>query len=325
MKNSIPFAQALRYRRVTTDNNVLNDELKLLNEAFVSRGYPPNIVDEQINKVISLNRDDVIKYKEKIVRDINFTPFILTFSNIFNNSGKNNIYNLISYIWKEFTEMVPVLNNIKPPKVIFRKCTSISNFIESSAFPPKWWLPNVHRNALLPRPVILESNTAKCSPCKGQKCQTCSILKNSFTFHSTYYNRYYNFQSSCNCGSSDVIYLITCTKCDIQYVGETGQKLRDRMNNHKSTIRTKKPTPIAIHFNSVGHTSENLSVVPIEQLKTNNFLHRRAREYYWQLRLGTIYPRGLNNFPVNNTTLNSRDSINPDNSLLNILCELHYG
>ena len=32
---------------------------------------------------------------------------------------------------------------------------------------------------------------------------------------------------------------------------------------------------------------------------TNNVFNRRSREYYWQLRLGTIFPKGLNNYPVN--------------------------
>jgi len=323
MKNSIPFAQALRYRRVTTDNYILDEELKLLNEAFVSRGYPTNKVVEQINKVKLLKRDDTIQYKEKIIKDIKFTPFILTFSNIFNNNGKYNIYNTISYIWNELTAMVPILSNIKPPKIIFKKCTSISNFVECSTFPPKWWLPNINKNAIRPITVISEPKALKCSPCYGQKCQTCPILENTYTFHSTYYDRHFNIKSSCNCGTSDVIYLITCTKCHIQYVGETGQKFRDRMNNHKSTIRTKKLTPIAIHFNSLGHTSENLSATLLEKFNTNSILHRREREYYWQLRLGTIYPRGLNSYPINNTTLNTQYSLNPDNTLVNILCQLY--
>ena len=71
------------------------------------------------------------------------------------------------------------------------------------------------------------------------------------------------------------------------------------MNNHKSTIRTHKRTPIAIHFNSPHHNINHLSVTPIEILTTNSIFNRRSREYYWQLRLGTIFPKGLNNYPVN--------------------------
>ena len=67
-----------------------------------------------------------------------------------------------------------------------------------------------------------------------------------------------------NCSTKNIIYLIICCKCYIQYVGETGQRLKDRLNNHRSYIITKKVTPIAIHFNHPQHTSENLKIIPIK-------------------------------------------------------------
>ena len=40
-----------------------------------------------------------------------------------------------------------------------------------------------------------------------------------------------------NCNSSNVIYLITCMICELQYVGSTTTKLITRFNNHKSRMR----------------------------------------------------------------------------------------
>ena len=40
-----------------------------------------------------------------------------------------------------------------------------------------------------------------------------------------------------NCGTSNVIYMIFCSKCAAQYVGETSQTMRCRFNNHKSTLK----------------------------------------------------------------------------------------
>src|SRR5687768_6768101 len=60
---------------------------------------------------------------------------------------------------------------------------------------------------------------------------------------------------------------------------------------------------IRIHFNSNNHNISHLKVMPIEQLNSNNISDRRSREYYWQLALGTIFPKGLNNFPVENRHL----------------------
>ena len=47
--------------------------------------------------------------------------------------------------------------------------------------------------------------------------------------------------STClNDHSSNVVYLITCNKCKLQYVGETSQNLNKRFNWHNSCF--KKPT-----------------------------------------------------------------------------------
>ena len=93
---------------------------------------------------------------------------------------------------------------------------------------------------------------------------------------------------------------------------------------------------IAIHYNSLNHTINHLSVTPIEILTTNNIFNRRSREYYWQLRLGTIFPKGLNNYPVNicdsttsttftnNTTLETTsNAMTTDSERLETLCFLY--
>ena len=310
MKNSIPYAQALRYRRIISDDTILDKELITLADSFISRGYPPTIVDQQIGKIHSLRRSELIQYKEKNSAEIDFTPYVLTFSNIFNNRGKYNLYEIIRNVWNELTEMVPILRNIKPPKIIFKKCTSIGRCVESSNFPPKWWPSQdglANNGTIRPTPRSIPDMNIRsklnasylCKPCEGNKCQTCEIITNGSTFKSTTYNKLYNIKANCNCSTNDIVYLITCKLCSIQYVGESGQNLRDRMNNHKSTIRTHKRTPIALHFNSLNHTINHLSVIPIEVLTNNSIFNRRSREYYWQLRLGTIYPKGLNNYPVN--------------------------
>jgi len=229
------------------------------------------------------------------------------------------------------TELVPILRNINPPTIIgFKRCTSIGSCVESSNFPPNWW--NVRDNgsntiSFYPTRTLNPDNTVRsntnqtfrCKPCDGKKCQSCDIITECDSFESTTLNKTFKIKTDCNCSTKDIVYLITCKICKLQYVGETGQKLRDRINNHKSTIRTYKHTPIALHFNSPHHTIHDLSVIPIEVLTTNNIFDRRSREYYWQLRLGTMFPKGLNNYPVNldnsNSVIPIRDNpVNLENS-----------
>ena len=58
-----------------------------------------------------------------------------------------------------------------------------------------------------------------------------------------------------NCKSANVIYLITCTQCGKQYVGETKRALNERMNGHRSdwTKRRFQRSPVAEHFYLQNH------------------------------------------------------------------------
>ena len=60
------------------------------------------------------------------------------------------------------------------------------------------------------------------------------------------------------CKSNNLIYLITCKKCLAQYVGETQRPLHMRMYEHLYSIRSKKDTPVGIHFNRTGHSTSDV-------------------------------------------------------------------
>ena len=52
------------------------------------------------------------------------------------------------------------------------------------------------------------------------------------------------------CTTSNIIYLISCRICGIQYIGETKNSLKKRFYGHRSTVKTQKlDTPVGQHFN----------------------------------------------------------------------------
>ena len=70
-----------------------------------------------------------------------------------------------------------------------------------------------------------------------------------------------------NCKTKNIVYLIECRKCKKQYVGEMKNPLHLRMNGHRSNYYRKLPDkPVAEHFNTIGHTFEDLTVMVIEQI-----------------------------------------------------------
>ena len=101
------------------------------------------------------------------------------------------------------------------------------------------------------------------------------------------------------CSTSNVIYLLTCP-CGLAYVGQTSRALKTRISEHRSNIRTKNPkSPVAQHFNKMGHSVAQLRYVGIERVTLpqrggdiHNLLNRR--EAFWIYSLRTLQPDGLN-------------------------------
>ena len=99
--------------------------------------------------------------------------------------------------------------------------------------------------------------------------------------------------SNLKCDTPNVIYVIPCKRCGIQYVGETKTKLCLRFANHVSSVKTKKLYPVAIHFNNPNHSINDVEIIVIEAC-TSNDTHRKVRESHWIHQLKTLQPYGLN-------------------------------
>ena len=112
-----------------------------------------------------------------------------------------------------------------------------------------------------------------------------------------------------NCHSSNVVYLITCDNCFIQYVGETVQKINKRFNWHRTGLKNPEKYGfcriLSEHFNNGVCKGASYTVQILEKLEGNGrtprgaidpsqTAHKKSREMYWMLQLRTIYPYGLN-------------------------------
>ena len=74
--------------------------------------------------------------------------------------------------------------------------------------------------------------------------------------------------------------LITCDKCQEQYVGETGNSTNTRANHITADITVgNKNIPTVRHFKRCDR--ENMKLTVIEKLRSTDQYTRRAREEYW--------------------------------------------
>ena len=137
-----------------------------------------------------------------------------------------------------------------------------------------------------------------CSRCGKSRCQVCNVMSNSEHFHSNIDSREYRINYSFNCDSSNVVYLLECTFCGVQYVGSTCTPFRLRFNNYKACSRkfnsgaSVPQVEFFRHFSEEGHHGflKDISVKIIDRLTGGN----RMRESFWQYRLDCFAPKGLN-------------------------------
>ena len=92
------------------------------------------------------------------------------------------------------------------------------------------------------------------------------------------------------CELNCVIYLITCSNCNLQYVGKTKQKLKQRFSGHKHCCKMKKDQILYKHFNS-DCKFENAKFRIIDRTTENDLL---SKEDFWMKKLMSVYPFGLN-------------------------------
>ena len=102
------------------------------------------------------------------------------------------------------------------------------------------------------------------------------IIKTGITFKRAVTGENFWAKVTANRKTSNLIYLMECRLCNKQYVGETKNPLHLRMNGHRSDYHRKlSDKPVAEHFNTIGHTFEDLTIMIIEQIHMADSARRK--------------------------------------------------
>ncbi|OCT82554.1 hypothetical protein XELAEV_18025086mg [Xenopus laevis] len=138
--------------------------------------------------------------------------------------------------------------------------------------------PNL--KSLITRSALLQPTKNGTYPCGKKHCKKCSHILTSDKIQIPDTLEEYSIYGHYNCSTSNVVYLIQCTKCITGglYIGETGQSQRKRNTHHRFTITNKKlDTPIG-NFNSPHHSIKDLRIFVLKgNFKTDN--ERKVWEY----------------------------------------------
>ena len=108
--------------------------------------------------------------------------------------------------------------------------------------------------------VNVENNNANLGVVGFIKCKRkCDLwtyyLVESDRFTSLTTERFYKIKQAQYCTSTNVVYLASCRKCKLQYLGSTSNQFKVRFRNHQWAMKIgKNICEVAIHFNNTPHS-----------------------------------------------------------------------
>jgi len=240
---NIPLSLFIRIRRICSSKLAYIYHSKNLNLQLIRRGYDPQKVRSLSRKVGNINRLNLLPYKPKINNYVNNEKNI----NCMFKFDKN-----LSFLKKNFLDAFHLLktkdNFLKNLKL------NIYNSINTS----------IGAHLIHGFKSDDQFNNKKyCKKCNDSSCNVCFYLSETFMIKLNSF--YLPILTDSNCQSSGVIYIITCLKCKVFYIGESERSASDRLNEHIKSIynfnfnipfsigNLENMTEVAIHFNRKHH------------------------------------------------------------------------
>ena len=256
-KKSIPYSQALRLNRICCNNAFFDQRCHELEHWLHERGYSERAVRQEILKARKIPRNELL---EKEHNNITYYP-------AFQNT--KTILEELQILLAPDKENQKVFPNV--PIVGFRNRKSLKDHLVRAS-----------------------------ESCGQRNCQVCQFIVNTDTFSPITTDETFKINKGpLNCNSKKVIYVSECKKYKNPYVGKAQKKFRMRLNNYKSahkSFKTKKRETQKLfhgHYIQDDHEGkDDWQFTLIDQCTTNAKLMKR--EVYWEHRLKTFFPNGLN-------------------------------
>ena len=148
------------------------------------------------------------------------------------------------------------------------------------------------------------------------RCQICNCVEQTEKLVHGKHNYWINY--SFDCDSEGAINVLTCINCFKIYVGSIIASFRKRFNNHKSSLRKYDQggrklagEHLYAHFFGLGHTGlSDIRVIIIDKINKENATQREA---FWDYKLDTFVPKGLNvrnfDYLIHNNSYKLKDLI----------------
>jgi len=290
-------SQFIRFKRISSSLYDYNEAARILGTVLIKRGYSSRLFRRL--KLDVWYHFDLGRRNNSQKSDKNILPIITHY---------DRVQSSLNMEWRRIINENPIFHKYRKisaykihknlRQLIVRSRLTNPRTITASD------LTDTDRTNVRILAEILSENSKitdeqKITRCMHKMCKCCRHIQPADAVYIPHINQKILIEEAMNCSSRNIIYVIICTKCNKVYVGETKNKLKDRMNKHRSDIRLHRSnSAVAIHFNGAAHNLGHLRVFPLEKIHVDDDKTRKNRESFWIKKLDSKYPKGLNIYPI---------------------------
>ena len=292
----------------TDPQNLLDVDFKRHCDEFSTRlrrrGYKPGLIKDGLRKAAALSRDDLLNNKHQQTRQ---RENRMIFATTYNPR--------LPDLHKKLAELQPILHASErcktifehPPMIAYRRNRNLNDLLVSRRLPPDTEIstsntieldrnscvceecgrefPTTRGKLIHYKIAHLKKDTTPAEDgfhkCGDKRCNTCTKGTFGSTIHVSSTNKTFTIKQKITCKTSNVIYCVTCKKCQAQYIGETGQEIHNRQAGHLSDIKKMiTGLPYVRHFMECG--IEHYTITGVEKVRSRDPLVRKARETFYK-------------------------------------------
>ncbi|KAL9953630.1 hypothetical protein ACROYT_G041077 [Oculina patagonica] len=241
--------------------------------SFCTLEYPPAVVERALQRVNSIFRETALRPSNDGQSNEQVIALVLTYNPI--NRHIKNILSKNFALLKSDPETNELLDNSRVLGA-YRRDTNL-------------------RDSLVRSSLQSGANTGDephgTFPCHRPRCRTCAHTNPASQINTP--GGPLTIRQRFSCTTSNIVYIITCRACTMSYIGETGRRLGDRFCEHLRSVERIADLPVAKHFSSPGHTTDDMMVSVVRSGLTN-IRERRSAEGRLIFKCRTLQPRGIN-------------------------------
>ena len=285
LKRGLPKSQFYRLRRICHSTEDFCEKAAEMRTRFMQRGYPTTWVDQAYTAALHKPRSELLTTSQK-KNDKKFSVTCITTYSPHSQAIKS-VFKKYWHILKSDPELTTAFDD--PPLFVSKRDRNLRDNLVNADF-----AQSEPAQSIQTRLCPLPKGNYRCG-----HCAQCNNTTKTTHFRHPHTGKKFPIKNIITCDSTNVIYMITCP-CGLAYVGKTTRKLKQRISEHKSSIRRNdREYPVAVHFNDAKHNISSFRFQGIEQIQMpprggDIDLLIKRREAYYIFTLQTLAPKGLN-------------------------------